>query len=421
MMKRAYWPQDRLKEYQNEKLRKIVRYAYDCVPFYHERFRKVGIKPSGIRTVEDLNKLPILGKDEIRKNLGEMISKEFYVSRLKMLRTSGSTGQPLYFYITGKEDEFRKAKHLRANMSCGQKPRDRWVTITSPVYFNQATRLQRILGVYAPMSVSVFDDVATQFSIIEKLKPDVLDGYASSLLLLAKEVENRNTVTIKPRIIISGADLIDRYSRQFVERVFDVPFYDQYGCAELERLASQCGEKSGYHIDADSIIMEFVDEDGEDVAAGESGEIVCTSLFNYAMPFIRYAVGDIGKASEDTDCRCGRTFPLMKVIEGRKDCIIVLPDGRAMSSFAFIAAMYQLSFYKDIDKFRVIQKKAYLFRFLIKMKKNCVYGKSAEKELVEHFSKVLNLEGDQVKFEVEFVNDVPLDKSGKFRIVVSEL
>jgi phenylacetate-CoA ligase len=139
------------------------------------------------------------------------------------------------------------------------------------------------------------------------------------------------------------------------------------------------------------------------------------------MPFIRYDVGDLGKPSEDADCTCGRTFPLMKVMEGRKDAIIVLPDGRAMSSFALIAATYQLSFYKYINQFRVIQKKTNHFKFLIRMKNSSVNRKLAEKELMAHFSKVLNLKADEVNFEVEFVEDIPLDKSGKFRIVVSEL
>jgi len=421
LRKRVFWPKERLRQYQNEKLKEILEYAYENVPFYRRKFEKAGVKPSDVKTVEDLKKLPITRKDEIRRNLGQMVSERYDVSRLKMLRTSGSTGEPLFFYISGAEDEYRKARHLRANIVCGQRLRDRYVTITHPVYFGQTTRLQRFLGFYAPIPVSVFDDVDKQISFIEGLKADVLDGYASSLLLLAKRVDQKGVETINPRFLISGADLIDAYSRKYVEGVFNAPFYDQYGCAELERLAWQCEERNGYHIDADSIVMEFVDEDGEEVAPGETGEIVCTSLFNYAMPFIRYAVGDIGKASEENACPCGRTFPLMKIVEGRKDAIVVLPDGRVISSFAFMAAMYQLSFYKDIEQFRIIQKKDNLFNFLIKMNNNSSKKKIAEKELTTLFSKVLHLTAEEARFEVEFVKEIPLDKSGKFQIFVSEL
>ena len=349
-----------------------------------------------------------------------MVSRGFDVSKLKKCRTSGSTGEPLHFFLSHSEDEYRKAKHLRASMSCGQKPRDKWVVITSPIYFQQATKLQKMIGLFAPVSVSVYNDVAAQIKTISCLRPDVLDGYASSILLLAKEIDRTGTNSIKPRLLVSGADLIDAPSRKLVEKVFKVPFYDQYGCAELERLASQCVEKRGYHIDADSVVMQFLDENGEEVSPGETGEIVCTSLFNYAMPFIRYAVGDMGKALTENSCACGRTLPLMGMIEGRKDALITLPDGRSLSSFAFIAAAYQLSFYDKIAKFRVIQKKIGHFVFLIKVKDKSIEA-FAEKELVAHFCQVLNMRPDEVTFEVRFVDDIPLDKSGKFQIVISEV
>jgi phenylacetate-CoA ligase len=409
-----------LRQYQNERLREIVGYAYENVPLYHCKFSQAGLKPSDIETVEDLKKLPMTSKDDIRRNLREAVSQEYSVSRLQAHRTSGSTGEPLYFYISDVEDEYRKARHLRANAVCGQKLRDRYVTITHPLYFSQATRLQRLLRFYAPMPVSVFDDVDKQISTIEKLKPDIIDGYASSLLLLARRVEEKGVKTVRPRFLISGADLIDQHSRKYVEKVFNVPFYDQYACAELERIAWQCEERAGYHIDADSLIMEFVDANGEELSHGETGEMVCTSLFNHAMPFIRYRIGDVGQVSEEDTCPCGRTFPLIKIMEGRKDALIILPDGRAMSSFAFIAAMYQLSFYSEIEQFRVIQKKDNLFNFLIRLKKDSVDQKSAERELIELFRRVLNVNGDELTFEVDFVDSIPLDESGKFRIVISQ-
>jgi phenylacetate-CoA ligase len=420
LLKRSYWSEDKLVAYQNKKLREIVRYAYDNVPFYHNWFRERKIRPEDLRTVKDLSKLSILRKEEVRRNHKDMVSKEFDIPKLKACRTSGSTGEPLHFYLSNAEDEYRKAKHIRASMSCGQRPRDKWVLITSPMYFRQATRLQKLIGFFAPISVSVYDDVATQIKTISCLNPDVLDGYASSILLLAKEIDRNGTNSITPKLLVSGADLIDVPSRKFVEKVFNAPLYDQYGCAELERLASQCEEKGDYHIDADSVVMQFVDENGEEVAPGESGEIVCTSLFNYAMPFIRYAVGDVGKTLAGNDCACGRTLPLMSMVEGRKDASIVLPDGRSLSSFVFIAATYQLSFYDQIDKFRVIQKKVDHFIFLIKAKDNKIRD-FAEKELVAHFCRILKLDPNEVTFEVVFVDDIPLDKSGKFQIIISEI
>lgn len=419
-MNRAYWKKEKLEDFQNKKLRKIVRYAFDKVPLYHRKFKEMGVRPEDIKTLNDLSRLPIVRKTDIRENPVEAVSSGMRVENLKMLCTSGSTGQPLRVYITSAEDEYRKAKHLRANISCGQRPRDKWVTITR--HFESAGGLQQLLRIYTPNAVSVFDDVVTQIARIEALKPALLDGYSNSLLLLAKEIEKRKLRTINPRLIIGGAELIADSSRELIEKAFGCPFYDQYAIVELERIAWQCPQKTGYHIDADSILAEFLDENGEQVAPGETGQIVCTSLFNYAMPFIRYDVGDFGSAPEETSCPCDRTFPLMKMVQGRKDSLLVFPDGRVLAPFAFIAAMMTFRLYSYIDIFRVIQRKKHRLVFKIKVLEDHVLNKSLfEKELLAHLEKVLKVDTNKMTMQVEFVNDLPLDSGGKFGIVVSEL
>jgi phenylacetate-CoA ligase len=418
MNRRARWDLHKLEEYQIKRLNRVIRYAYDSVPFYNKRFKELGIGPEDIKRKDDLNKLPIIRKSEIRGNLGETISKDFDINRLRMLSTSGSTGEPLFIYLCESELEFRKAKHLRANISCGQKPRDRWVTLTGPQHFGKTTILQRLVGLYVPTPISVFDDVSTQISIIENLKPDVLDGYSSSLLLLAKEVEKQNIESIKPRFIIGGAELIDSYSRKYIGKVFGVPFFDQYSSVEFERMAWQCHERKGYHIDADALILQFLDKNGEEVSPGESGEIVCTSLFNYAMPLIRYAIGDIGTPSDET-CECGRTLPLMQMVEGRKDSLLLLPSGRILTPRAFTLALHEFKFYDRIDKFRIVQKKLDAFEFNIKMKDDILRENVMKMELSAHLRTIFKF--DDLRFEIKFVDDIALDKSGKLMAVISKL
>ena len=260
MRKRAYMSPERLRAYQTDRLKAVVRYAYENSRFYNSRFKEAGVRPEEIKNVEDLNRLPLLRKEELRENVEQVVSNEFQISRLKVMRTSGSTGRPLSVYLTGRENEFRKAKHIRSNTAYGQRPWDKWVTITSPLHFAETGSLQRLLRVYSVTPVSVFDDVANQFLKIEKLRPDVVDGYSNSILLLAKEAKKKGMGMIRPRFLVGGAELIEPGSRKFVEDVFEAPFYDQYACVELERMAWQCEEKAEYHIDADSLVMQFVDE-----------------------------------------------------------------------------------------------------------------------------------------------------------------
>ena len=418
--KSAYWSYKKLVDFQNKQLRHVVKYAYDNVDFYHKLLREKGIRPSDIRDRNDLNRLPIIRKNMIRDNPRAFLSKQFDPDKLRCLSTSGSTGNPMFIYVSPVEDMLRKARHLRANTSCGQKIRDRWVIITSPKHFGTSTRLQRIFGFYVPTPVLVFSSVEEQISTIENLNPDVLDGYSSSLLLLAKGVEAKGTDTIHPKFIIGGAELIDDASKRFIEDVFGVPFFDQYACVEFDRISWQCPEKVGYHMDSDSLILQFMDDEETEVARGEKGEIVCTSLFNYAMPLIRYAVGDIGKES-DEECSCGRKLPLMKVLEGRSDSNLVFPDGRIVSPRAITVAINMFPGYKFFDQFRIIQKKIDYFQILMKLKDLGADKKSLSSDFVEYLTTTLNLKSEKVIFDVDFVNEIPLISTGKFMIVSSEL
>jgi phenylacetate-CoA ligase len=420
MQRRAYWSEAKLTDYQNRRVREVIRNAYDNVPYYRRLMKRLEVNPSDIKTIKDLNRLPILTKNDIAANVHDMISEKFTLSELKTVSTSGSTGRPLSTYLSKRDDEFRKAKHLRANISLGQKPLDTWIVITAPQHFSDVTRLQRFLHIYAANPLSVFDDPKTQASTLQRMKPDVLDGYSSSIFLLANEIE-KNGEGVTPRFVIGGAELADNSSRQAIERAFGVPFYDQYACVELERVAWQCKEKSGYHVDADSLIMQFMDENGDEVARGERGEIVCTSLFNQAMPFIRYAVGDVGKLSEESGCPCGRTLPLMKVIEGRKDSIIVLPNHQKLAPLVIGDGMMFFKYFNDIEQYRVIQKKTSFFKIIVKRKGHEISDEEFETELISHFLKLLKVEKDSLTVEVEFVDEILVEPTGKLRKVISEL
>jgi len=334
-MQRLRWNSDKLRSYQEKRLRHIVKYAYKSVPFYHDEFKAARINPRSIETLDDLGRLPIIRKDKLRQvKPQKLVSSQFNRSKLRKVRTSGSTGEPFEFYLSGEEDDWRKSIYMRANISCGQRARDRWIVITDPRHFWETTSVQRRLRIYAQTCISLFNDIGKQITLVRKNKPDVLDGYSSSILSLAKEINRQKLKGIHPRIIFGTAELIDTTSISYIEQVFQANYYDQLGCAELDRTAWVCPEKAGYHMDVDSVITQIVDRDGTEVSAGERGEIVYTSLFNHAMPFIRYATGDVATPS-DQSCPCGRVLPLMKMIEGRKDSFVFLPDSRVISPRAF--------------------------------------------------------------------------------------
>jgi len=134
--KRLHWDSDRLKRYQDKRFRAVVKFANDTVPFYHRKFKEVGVDVENIRKIEDLHKLPVIKKEEFKKqDPKQIVSSNYELSQLKRVSTSGSTGTPFIVYINSTEDAWRKAIYMRANIACGQKAKDRWIVLTSPTHF----------------------------------------------------------------------------------------------------------------------------------------------------------------------------------------------------------------------------------------------------------------------------------------------
>lgn len=419
--KRLHWDSDRLKRYQDKRFRAVVKFANDTVPFYHRKFKEAGVDVENIRKIEDLHKLPVIKKEEFKKqDPKQIVSSNYELSKLKRVSTSGSTGTPFIVYINSTEDAWRKAIYMRANIACGQKAKDRWVVLTSPTHFKDTTGIQRKIGVYAQNCISLFEPTNQRLKQISDARPDVLDGYSSSITMLAKEVKRRDLKTIKPHLLFGNAEYIDIESRKFVQEVFEAPYCDQFGCAEMDRTAWQCLERDGYHMDVDSVITEFLDKNGQMVNPGEEGEVTYTSLFNFSMPFIRYAIGDIGVPSDDK-CSCGQSLPLMKMIAGRKDSFLTLPGNRVLSPMVFNFAVNRFKYYDNIDQYRIHQKRIDYFDVYLKMNRFPKEQNGLSMEFADHLKNFLNITQNEVKFNISFVDDIPLSKNGKLMSVWSDI
>jgi phenylacetate-CoA ligase len=419
-LRRQYWSRKKLRKYQEKKLRSIVNYAYNHVTFYHYKFKREGIKPTDIKTIKDLSKIQIITKDDLKKEKPtQLLSTRSSTKGLRIQYTSGSTGKPFAIYLNNKEECWRKAISLRANIICGQKIRDKWILIRAPHHFSDSSPVQKKLNILSPINLLVLRNFDYQINLLQKASPDIIDGYSGTLFLLAKEIENKDLTGINPRIIFGTAELINDKSSNFIEKIFDAPYYDQFGCSEFDRTAWECPEKVGYHMDVDSVITQFVDKEGKDVSSGEKGEIVYTSLFNYAMPFIRYAIGDLGVPSDET-CSCGRSFPIMKIIEGRKDSFLVLPGRKKLSPRVLTNALSSFGYYSSINQFRVIQEKENLINILIEKQEDAIQDNFFKEALKTHFAREFKFLFKNIKFEIKMQKILP-EKTGKRRTVISKL
>jgi phenylacetate-CoA ligase len=250
-------------------------------------------------------------------------------------------------------------------------------------------------------------DLDSVVSSLEAYKPDVMVGYPSLFQLLSEKTRGK----IRPRTIFCTGEILSNHCRDLLGSAFGAHVIDSYGCTEVGDISWECpDEQTGYHINADSVIVEFV-KDGENVAAGEEGEIVLTNLFNYAMPFIRYRIGDVGIPSNE-ECPCGRTLPLMRLLKGRSDDFVMLPDGTKLSPLSIL----NMENFPDVLEYRIIQKKTNLFEVWLKMDKT--HERDSVTRCIFSLRKML---GDNVEIKPVIVDEIPRDNSGKLRRVISEI
>jgi phenylacetate-CoA ligase len=404
-----------LRKMQNERLRAIVKHAYDNVPFYHRKFEEAGIKPDDIKTVEDLNKIPLTTKLEIQsKSFQEIIAMNVNPKNLVKNTTSGSTGIPLTTFSDRRVEDFYEAVWLRAMFEDGLRLGDKMAVIADPRLFPKKKSLFQRLGFERRKYISIFDSAERQMALLRKFKPDVVRGYASSLFILATEF-GEALRELKTRLIFNGAEPLDASSRKIISSAFGGELFDFYACNEFGLLAWECKAHDLRHLNADTTLVEFLDDEGEAVSPGKRGRVVCTGLFNYVMPLIRYELGDVAVPVDD-ECSCGITLPSIKRVEGRTDDFLVATDGRIISPTVFFP--YPFENVDWIRQFRVIQESRKKLVIQVAVKETLadqdIVVKNAE-------SKIRRLFGEDMEVKFEFVDEIPRDPSGKLRKVISRV
>ncbi|MEZ4222729.1 MAG: glycosyltransferase [Polyangiaceae bacterium] len=411
-----------LRELQDEKLRRLVRHAYRSVPYYRHRMREAKLTPRDIRGQDDLHKLPFLTKSDVRENLYfDILSENHDKDQVLRISTSGSTGEPFVCYADRAQLEFRWAATLRSQEWTGYQFGDPCVRLwhqTLGMSKSQAVREQLDAALSRRKFIPVFemsdeklDEMVREIAAHE---PVLMDGYAEALDFLAHYLKNRGNVGVKPKALMSSAQTLPEASRALIEEAFGCKVFDKYGSREFSGIAYECDAHMGHHVVGEGYIVEVLRE-GRPAAPGEVGEVVITDLNNYCLPFIRYRIGDLAVATDPkVACRCGRGLPLMGNVEGRVQSIIQGTDGRYVPGTFF--AHYLKEFDHAIERFQVVQEAhgAMVFRVV----KGGRYSDDTLQEILATFRDYL---GDDMKIDVEFVDNVDMIRTGKRLASVSRL
>ena len=402
-----------LKMMQAKKLRNMIEHSYRNVPFYHAKLKNAGVKPSDVRTVEDLAKIPMTTKDEIQGlPLSELTARDVDVNACVKNKTSGSTGMPLITLVDERTLAFDRAIWLRSFFEDGVHLWDKRVSICDPRTFPKKKTWTQHLGIMRTEYVSIFDDAPTQFSFLEAHNPGIIESYPSSLVILAHSCKQLE-INMKPRLIFTLAELLSREDRRLISSTFNAELFDYYGSSELSLMAWECRDHAGYHMNVDALVMEFL-HDGEAAVPGDRGEIVCTTLVNHAMPLIRYRVGDIGIPVQE-QCSCGITLPLMKIMEGRTDDFLVATDGRIIPPTVFFP--YPFENVEEISEFRVIQERKDFLRIQLVAKGTLPSDQVFEKVRRE----IHRVFGEDMQVNFQIVDEIERDPRGKLRKIISHV
>jgi len=400
-----------LKKIQYKKLKLIIKQAYENVPYYNKKFKNARIKPENIKSIKDINKLPIITKDQIQSTqIGNLLATN-YKRHGEFRTTSGSSGLNLTIFIDKKTANIEEAIWTRALHQNGVRLRDKLAVITDPRHFSKKTMLEQI-KLHKKTHISIFDNPKKQIELLNNFKPDVIRGYTSSLILIAEELKNK-TKKISPRLIFTCAEQMHPKSRQMLKSVFNnSEIFDNYACSEFGLLAWECSSHKGYHINSDSIFIEVLKNE-EPVGPEERGEIICTSLTNLTMPLIRYRIGDVGIRSKE-ECPCGVTLPMMKLVEGRVDDFLRTTKGELISPTIFYP--YPFENMEMIKQFKVTQERKDKLKIELVVKENT----KIVKQIFEHATKQIQQSfGKDMKVDFQILDKINLDSNGKLRKIIS--
>jgi phenylacetate-CoA ligase len=407
--------------YQDERLREIVTHAYDTVPFYRRRFDEHKLKPADIRGRADLPKLPLLTRDDIRTNFDALRSTAFSPKEMRTGHTSGTTGTPLTVGYDRDTVWMTYAvfdRHYRwAGLRMGRDG-DRIavargnvivpLTQKKPPFWRYNRRQRQLLLSSFHLSTT---NLPAYFEALTEFQPAVLDGYPSTLYILAKYLLGRGR-RFPLRAAVTSSETLYDFQRAAIEQAFECRVFDYFALAERSVFSNECDRHEGHHIAMEYGLAEVVDAHGQPVSRGSSGRLVGTPLHNRAMPLLRYVTNDM-TAFVDRTCSCGRHLELMDDVATKAEDVLTLKDGRLISPSVLTHPFKPLG---SIEGSQIVQKAP--DHVIIRIVAGPDYDPALSDHLVREFKSRL---GDDVRIDVVVVKELEHSRNGKFKWVISEV
>ncbi len=415
-----FLPLQRLRELEARRLRRLVQLACREVPFYARLFTDRGLDVRDIRTAEDLSRLPLIDKLDLTLHPGKFEAARFASQDGLTLRSSGTSG--LFRTFRHESQSILSAlaagrrQRLVLKRFVGRETGYREAVINRPGHAGQQIRAFIESRTITPRAVELdrlylspalpFPEIARRLS---EFAPDVIRGIGSHLGAFFRWVSESNTPCHRPRAICYGADAMPPPDRRLIEERLAIPVLGTYQAVEALRLGFECEARQGYHFFPDQCIVRVVDAAGRDVAPGQRGEVVITNLVNRATPVINYRLGDLVTLAAEP-CSCGRPTPRLLSIDGRLDDLIDRPDGTRMPALVLIPSLQAVPGVRQVQV-EQFETGEFLLRVIAQQGQSCDF-----QALRLPFT---NLFGPQTQVEIEMVDELQREASGKMKSLIS--
>jgi phenylacetate-CoA ligase len=412
-----WWPAERLASFQAERLRAFLTDVAGHSPYYADVFRQRGFDPSALTSITDLRQLPFLDKATIRAHTDAIRADD--ARDLARFNTGGSSGEPLIFYIGKERVTHDVAAKWRATRWWGVDIGDPEIVVWgSPIELGAQDRVRLLRDALMrtellpafEMSEAKLDDFIAR---IRKRRPKMVFGYPSAISHIAAHAAKRGVALddLGVKVVFVTSERLYDHQRTAIEAAFGCPVANGYGSRDAGFIAHQC-PSGAMHITAEDIIVEIIGNDGQPLPAGQPGEIVVTHLCTRDFPFIRYRTGDVG-VLDDQPCACGRGLPVLKEIQGRSTDFVVAQDGTVMHGLSLVYVVRDIP---GVAQFKIVQESLELTRVYV-----CA-GEGFDPAAGAVIQTGLKARlGHGVAVEVDLVDTIPAERSGKFRYVVSRV
>jgi len=415
----AYTISRKVHQLRDVRLRKIIRYAAESVPYYQELFRASRIDYRDIRTTRDLDNLPLITKEMVRDDPEMFISRALTGEKSIQFVTSGTTGTPLKIHhdinsILSNIAYCESEKEV-VRQYLGEKKNIKKVTI---IY--SGSTLRKIWNVYSQYTFlkppsennllfveGTFDELIKKINI---LKPDIINGYGSHLEALFKYAIAYKIKIHQPKVLSYGADGMTESGKDIIKNGYNLVTFSRYGAVECFRIGYTCEHDTGFHIHESLCDLKIVGPDGTRLADGEQGEVVISNLVNKGTVLLNYNLGDIAIKSSNS-CSCGRSHPLLTDLVGRIEDFISLPNGEVVHPRVIWNAFKGFS---GIDRYQLIQHTYKIFELKLATKEYSVYL-----QILPYILKNLRAVLGDARISSNYFEQIDSSPNGKFRAVIS--